>query len=172
MADRIEIINQWNLQRVFQELERGNMRIPRFQRAYVWERAKIVKLLNSISHSYPIGSFFLWETDTSMEAFGRDISEFGFPQKPQGNYFMFILDGQQRITSLYVSLMGKTLNDTDYSSICYNLDSKKFKVPQLKTEQHNIPVWKIWNATEYNNLIMEYATKGDFERMQALRECQ
>ena len=172
MADRIEIINQWNLQRVFQELERGNMRIPRFQRAYVWERAKIVKLLNSISHSYPIGSFFLWETDTSMEAFGRDISEFGFPQKPQGNYFMFILDGQQRITSLYVSLMGKTLNDTDYSSICYNLDSKRFKVPQLKTEQHNIPVWKIWNATEYNNLIMEYATKGDFERMQALRECQ
>ena len=47
MAERIEIINQWNLQRVFHELEHGNMRIPRFQRAYVWERAKIVKLLLS-----------------------------------------------------------------------------------------------------------------------------
>ena len=170
--DRIEIINQWNLQRVFQELERGNLRIPRFQRAYVWERSKIVKLLNSISMSYPIGSFFLWETDTSMEAFGRDITEFGFPKKPQGNYFMFILDGQQRITSLYVSLMGKTLNDVDYSTICYNLDSKKFKLPQLKTEQHNIPVWKIWDAKEYSNLLMEYAKNGDFERMQALKECQ
>lgn len=170
--DRIEIINQWNLQRVFQELERGNLRIPRFQRAYVWERSKIVKLLNSISMSYPIGSFFLWETDTSMEAFGRDITEFGFPKKPQGNYFMFILDGQQRITSLYVSLMGKTLNEVDYSTICYNLDSKKFKLPQLKTEQHNIPVWKIWDAKEYSNLLMEYAKNGDFERMQALKECQ
>ena len=170
--DRIEIINQWNLQRVFQELERGNLRIPRFQRAYVWERSKIVKLLNSISMSYPIGSFFLWETDTSMEAFGRDITEFDFPKKPQGNYFMFILDGQQRITSLYVSLMGKTLNEVDYSTICYNLDSKKFKLPQLKTEQHNIPVWKIWDAKEYSNLLMEYAKNGDFERMQALKECQ
>lgn len=170
--ERIEIINQWNLQRVFQELERGNLRIPRFQRAYVWERSKIVKLLNSISMSYPIGSFFLWETDTSMEAFGRDITEFGFPKKPQGNYFMFILDGQQRITSLYVSLMGKTLNEVDYSTICYNLDSKKFKLPQLKTEQHNIPVWKIWDAKEYSNLLMEYAKNGDFERMQALKECQ
>jgi len=170
--DRIEIINQWNLQRVFQELERGNLRIPRFQRAYVWERSKIVKLLNSISMSYPIGSFFLWETDTSMEAFGRDITEFGFPKKPQGNYFMFILDGQQRITSLYVSLMGKTLNGIDYSKICYNLDSKKFKIPQLKTEQHNIPVWKIWDAKEYSNLLMDYAKNGDFDRMQALKECQ
>lgn len=170
--DRIEIINQWNLQRVFQELERGNMRIPRFQRAYVWERSKIVRLLNSISMSYPIGSFFLWETDTTMEAFGRDITEFGFPKKPQGNYFMFILDGQQRITSLYVSLMGKTLNEVDYSTICYNLDSKKFKLPQLKTEQHNIPVWKIWDAKEYSNLLMEYAKNGDLERMQALKECQ
>lgn len=172
MADRIEIINQWNLQRVFQELERGNMRIPRFQRAYVWERSKIVRLLNSISMSYPIGSFFLWETDTTMEAFGRDITEFGFPKKPQGNYFMFILDGQQRITSLYVSLMGKTLNGIDYSKICYNLDSKKFKLPQLKTEQHNIPVWKIWDAKEYSNLLMDYAKNGDFDRMQALKECQ
>ena len=170
--DRIEIINQWNLQRVFQELERGNMRIPRFQRAYVWERSKIVRLLNSISMSYPIGSFFLWETDTTMEAFGRDITEFGFPKKPQGNYFMFILDGQQRITSLYVSLMGKTLNGIDYSKICYNLDSKKFKLPQLKTEQHNIPVWKIWDAKEYSNLLMDYAKNGDFDRMQALKECQ
>lgn len=170
--DRIEIINQWNLQRVFQELERGNLRIPRFQRAYVWERSKIVKLLNSISMSYPIGSFFLWETDTTMEAFGRDITEFGFPKKPQGNYFMFILDGQQRITSLYVSLMGKTLNGIDYSKICYNLDSKKFKLPQLKTEQHNIPVWKIWDAKEYSNLLMDYAKNGDFDRMQALKECQ
>ena len=46
--NHIEIINNWNLNLVFHELEQGNMRIPRFQRSYVWERAKIVKLLNSI----------------------------------------------------------------------------------------------------------------------------
>ena len=46
--NRIEIINNWNLSRVFQELEQGDMRIPRFRRSYVWERLKIVKLQNSI----------------------------------------------------------------------------------------------------------------------------
>ena len=91
---RIEIINNWNLSRVFQELEQGNMRIPRFQRSYVWERSKIVKLLNSIYSEYPIGSFFLWETDSQMESFSRDISEFGFPNTPSSGKFQFILDGQ------------------------------------------------------------------------------
>ena len=74
--DRIEITNNWNLSRVFQELEQGNMRIPRFQRSYVWERPKIVKLLNSIYHEFPIGSFFLWEASVDMEGFYRDITEF------------------------------------------------------------------------------------------------
>ena len=170
--DKIEIINQWKLQRVFEELENGNMRIPRFQRAYVWERAKIVKLLNSIFHEYPIGSFFLWETDSSMETFGRNLSDLGLPAKPEGKYFRFILDGQQRITSLYVTLKGKSINDTNYAKICFNLDKKIFKIPQLKTEQHNIPVCKIWDPIEYSKLFMEYAQKGDMEHMEALQECQ
>ena len=48
MSDKIEIINNWTLNKIFTELEEGNMRIPRFQRAYVWEPSKVVKLLNSI----------------------------------------------------------------------------------------------------------------------------
>ncbi len=169
--DRIEIINQWNLSKVFQELENGNMRIPRFQRAYVWERSKIVKLLNSINCQYPIGSFFLWETDTQMESFCRDITEFGFPKKPQSNQFLFILDGQQRITSLYVTLKGKTLNGVDYSKICYNLDKKEFKLPQLKTEPNNIPVWQIYDNAEYSKLLKSYA-KEDDDLAQALMDCK
>lgn len=47
MSQKIEITNNWNIQRVFNELENGNIKIPRFQRGYVWERSKIVKLLNS-----------------------------------------------------------------------------------------------------------------------------
>ena len=139
MSQKIEIINNWTLPRIFQELENGNMRIPRFQRAYVWERTKIVSLLNSIYKQYPIGSFFLWDSDMRMDGFCRDITELGFPNKPEASNFSFILDGQQRITSLYVALRGKTLNDVDYSKICFNLDKKLFMVPKLKkdgTEQH------------------------------------
>lgn len=169
--DRIEIINQWKLNRVFAELENGNMRIPRFQRAYVWERAKIVKLLNSIYNQYPIGSFFLWDTDTQMESFCRDITEFGFPQKPEANKFTFILDGQQRITSLYVTLKGKQLNGIDYRSICFNLDKKTFKIPTLKTEPNNVPVWKIYDSNLYSDIMLDYTEKGQREYAKEIQNC-
>ena len=169
--ERIEIINQWKLNRVFSELENGNMRIPRFQRAYVWERSKIVKLLNSIYNQYPIGSFFLWDTDTQMESFCRDITEFGFPNKPEANKFTFILDGQQRITSLYVTLKGKQLNGIDYGSICFNLDKRVFKIPTLKTEPNNVPVWKIYDDIEYGNLLKEYYGSNQIELGSAIQNC-
>lgn len=168
----IEIINNWNIAKVFHELEQGNMRIPRFQRSYVWERSKIVKLLNSIYHEFPIGSFFVWEADANMEGFCRDITEFGFPKKPTANQFTFILDGQQRITSLYVALKGKKLGDTDYSAICFNLEKKVFKIPTLKTEQHNIPAWKLFDQQEYDDLLIEYSSSGNRELARALSSCK
>lgn len=170
--DRIEIINQWNLQRVFTELECGNMRIPRFQRAYVWEPSKIVKLLSSIYSQYPIGSFFIWETDANMASFCRDITDFGFPQKPEANKFTFILDGQQRITSLYVALKGKQLNGVDYRRICFNVEKQVFKIPTLKTEANNIPVWKIFDSTECTKLVKQYTKEDKDDYADALIHCQ
>lgn len=169
--NHIEIINNWNLPQVFHELEQGNMRIPRFQRSYVWERSKIVKLLNSIYHEFPIGSFFLWEADSQMEGFCRDITEFGFPKEPAASRFTFILDGQQRITSLYVALKGKELGGTDYSNICFNLDKEIFKIPTLKTEPNNIPAWKIFDLNEYSNLLMYYSSSGNVGLAKALMRC-
>lgn len=156
MEQRIEIINNWNLQKVFHQLENGNMKIPRFQRGYVWERSKIVKLLNSIQSQYPIGSFFIWEAGKEYKNFCREIEDLNFPEKPESNFYSFILDGQQRITSLYVALKGKTINDTDYSSICYNLEKKEFHIPRLKNENHNIPAWKLFNTSEYGKVLTQY----------------
>jgi hypothetical protein len=157
MEQRIEIINNWNLQKVFNQLENGNMKIPRFQRGYVWERSKIVKLLNSIQSQYPIGSFFIWEAGKEYKNFCREIEDLNFPEKPESNFYSFILDGQQRITSLYVALKGKTIDKTDYSSICYNLDKKVFHIPRLKTEVNNIPAWKLFNTQEYGKILTDYA---------------
>lgn len=156
MEQRIEIINNWNLQKVFNQLENGNMKIPRFQRGYVWERSKIVKLLNSIQKQHPIGSFFIWEAGKEYKNFCREIKELNLPEYPESNFYSFILDGQQRITSLYVALKGKTISDTDYTSICYNLEKKEFHIPRLKNESHNIPAWKLFNTSEYGKVLTEY----------------
>ncbi len=169
MEQRIEIINNWNLKKIFNELECGNMKIPRFQRGYVWERAKIVKLLNSIYAQYPIGSFFLWMANVEYKNFCREIEELNFPKTPESNSYSFILDGQQRITSLYVALNGRILNDIDYSTICFNLEKRTFQIPRLKTEQHNIPAWQLFNSQEYGK-VLKYYTLYDSENKSNLAD--
>lgn len=159
MNQKIDITNNWNIQKIFNELENGNMKIPRFQRGYVWERSKIVKLLNSILEEHPIGSFFIWEADVKYRNFCREIEELGFQQKPEASKFKFIIDGQQRITSLYVALMGKQLGGVNYATICFNLDRKRFHIPTLKTEANNIPAWKIFNQSELSAIQMEYVKR-------------
>ena len=175
MNQKIEITNNWNIQRVFRELECGNMKIPRFQRGYVWERSKIVKLLNSIIEEHPIGSFFIWEADAKYTDFCREIEDLGFQQNPEAGKFRFIIDGQQRITSLYVALMGKKLGSVDYATICYNLDRKRFQIPTLKTEPNNIPAWKIFNQSELSSIIEDYVSKdpvSGLQYMKILNECK
>lgn len=171
MDKKIEIINNWNLKDIFNDLEKGNIKIPRFQRGYVWERSKIVKLLNSIYSQYPIGSFFIWVASLDYKHFCREITELNLPVEPESNKYSFILDGQQRITSLYVALKGKKLNGTDFSTICFNLEKKEFQIPRLKNEKHNIPAWKLFHTTAYGDVFAEYMAI-DREKADIWRDCQ
>ncbi|WP_258099549.1 DUF262 domain-containing protein [Marinoscillum pacificum] len=174
MEQRIEIINNWNLKKVIGEIENGNMKIPRFQRGYVWERSKIVKLLNSIYAQYPIGSFFIWMANKQYKNFSREIDGLNLPTDPESNLYSFILDGQQRITSLYVALRGKNLNNTDYASICFNLEKAEFQIPRLKTEKHNIPAFKLFDTKEYGAVLKEYTlydVENDTNYSEVWSEC-
>lgn len=156
MEQKIEIVNNWNLKKIIGEIENGNMKIPRFQRGYVWERSKIVKLLNSIYAQYPIGSFFIWMASKEYKNFCREIEGLNLPFEPESNLYSFILDGQQRITSLYVTSRGKILNGVDYSSICFNLEKAEFQIPRLKNEKHNIPAYKLFETKEFGAVLTEY----------------
>jgi hypothetical protein len=82
----------------------GRLRVPKFQRDFVWRRQDIVDLFDSISKQYPIGTLFLWGADPMPE--NRDhigplrLSEF------KGQTWL-VLDGQQRLTTLVgVLLLG------------------------------------------------------------------
>lgn len=160
MSERIQMITHWKVVNLINELENGNLRIPRFQRDYVWEPSKVVKLLNSMYKEYPIGTFFLWETDRSMECFCRKVPHLDLPDRPEAGRFSFILDGQQRITSLYVGLKGKAIEARDYSKICFNIYKKEFRIPRPRPEAGDIPVYKLYDTTESQKLIAEYSTTG------------
>ena len=81
----------------------GLLQLPDFQRGWVWDDAHIVSLLASISHSYPIGAVMTLRTGNPEVKFQPRPIEGVKLEQPQEPEFM-LLDGQQRMTSLYLAL--------------------------------------------------------------------
>ncbi len=121
-------VDELKLSDIVHDIEHGHLRIPRFQRDFVWERSKVVKLLDSIYKEYPIGSFFVWDADKKYNLFYRNIAELDLPTPDTYTSIRYILDGQQRATSLYAAIKGLTINGTDYSQICFDFDKEKFVI--------------------------------------------
>jgi predicted transport protein len=119
-------VDEWDLGGLIDSIRSGRLRIPRFQRDFVWERSKVVKLLSSMYKEFPIGSFFIWYAPKKYNSFFREIPELGLRPPEMTDEIQYILDGQQRITSLYVTIKGLMVNGVDYSKICFDLDKEEF----------------------------------------------
>ena len=109
------------------EIQKGIIKIPKFQREFVWSIDKTAKLLDSILKGYPIGTFILWQTDERINDI-KNIGNLEIPDTPEGTKVQYVLDGQQRITSLFAAYLGAQIQKkgekkvTDYSGIVVNLD--------------------------------------------------
>ena len=55
---KIKIESDYKLPDIIHDIEKGILRIPQFQREFIWEKSKVIKLLDSIYKEFPIGSFF------------------------------------------------------------------------------------------------------------------
>jgi hypothetical protein len=96
-----------SLQQVLQSTKEGKTQLPDFQRSWVWHNEQISSLLASVSLSYPIGAVMMLETGNPLVRFKHRLLEGAAPSQPQKPE-QLILDGQQRITSLFqVLLSGK-----------------------------------------------------------------
>jgi hypothetical protein len=109
---------------LFAEIENGTIKIPQFQRDFVWSKAKSAKLLDSIVKGYPIGTFILWKTNERLRAI-RNLGGISLPETPKGDAVKYVLDGQQRLTSLFVTLKGLTITrneqEEDFSQLWVDL---------------------------------------------------
>ncbi len=86
----------------------------------------MAELFDSIYKEFPIGSFFIWRAGREHNDLFRHAVELDLPPVKPNDDVAFILDGQQRITSLYVTLNGMQVQGTDYSKICFDLQDEKF----------------------------------------------
>lgn len=78
----------------------GDIRIPAFQRNFVWEPDQIAFLLDSIHKKFPIGILIFWRTDKRLNC-EKDLGRFSLPEPRKDYPVNYVLDGQQRITSLF-----------------------------------------------------------------------
>ena len=89
----------------------GTVRIPGFQRPFVWEPQRAALLMDSIYKQYPVGSLLLWRTKHRLKT-ERKLGVFQLPP-PDADYPVdYVLDGQQRLTSVF-STFQTTLKPTD-----------------------------------------------------------
>lgn len=88
------------IREILDQVLRGQIRIPAFQRGFVWEPDRVAYLMDSIYKRYPFGSLLFWRTKEQLRV-ERDLGPFTLPD-PKADYPVdYVLDGQQRITSIF-----------------------------------------------------------------------
>jgi uncharacterized protein with ParB-like and HNH nuclease domain len=87
------------IEEIVGKLKRGELRIPAFQRGFVWSPDDVAFLMDSIYKSYPFGSVLLWRTKAKLTQ-ERDLGPFKVPEPTIGYPIDYVLDGQQRLTSI------------------------------------------------------------------------
>jgi 5-methylcytosine-specific restriction endonuclease McrA len=106
--------------------------LPAIQRNFVWSERKISKLCDSIMRGYPIGIILQWETynDIQYRYFKEEYQQdplFTFHENPKNKRLKLVLDGQQRLQSLYIALYGTYDGKSLYFDVLSGKESEDFK---------------------------------------------
>ena len=97
------------IRQVIEHINQGLWALPDIQRPFVWKNAKVRDLFDSLMQGFPIGYVLTWRSpaDASTRQIGTDSGRSTMP-------YALVIDGQQRITSLYAVLTGKEIIDEDF----------------------------------------------------------
>ncbi|WP_405252287.1 DUF262 domain-containing protein [Dokdonia sp. Asnod3-C12] len=153
--------NSIKIDRLRSKIIEGNIKIPPFQREFVWKQEQVIELLDSLIKDYPVGSILLWETKDDLPA-KRNVGGFDLPNPTEDYPINYVLDGQQRVTSIFGVFCYDLDNveNEDYDSaifnIIYDVTRDEF-VSETDTIDSNInlPLRLIFDNFNFNKFIQE-----------------
>lgn len=134
------------------KIENGDIGLPDLQRPFIWSNAKVRDLFDSMYKGYPVGNLLLWKEQNQDPR--RVIGAGGHQAFPS----LLILDGQQRLTSLFAVMKGReVLRDNhrrEEIKIAFNPLKESFEVASASTEKNR----------HFINSISDYftSTTGNF----------
>ncbi len=148
---------------LFNDIDRGIIKLPKFQRDFVWGKEQTASLIDSVLKGYPIGTFILWKTKEELRHF-KNIGNANLPPKRKGDYVQYVLDGQQRITSLYAVRKGLIITkdgvEIDYKDITIDLSKRSesdenIVLTSSEEVTNTISVYKLLNGN-FTEFLDEY----------------
>jgi hypothetical protein len=131
-----------DISELLDEIKHKELVLPEFQREFTWNRSKSSELLNSLFKGYPTGSLLIWKTDDPPKI-KNDAYDLEKVRRVK-----VLLDGQQRLTSLYINRFGEVPPYYDeeeipdgFFDLFFNLKNGIFKY-YSKKQMENDPYWK------------------------------
>ncbi|WIX83309.1 DUF262 domain-containing protein [Amycolatopsis carbonis] len=128
----------------------GDILLPRFQRNFVWKRAQILELLDSIRRNYPIGSMLLWQSRQVLTS-ERSIADLTISERKPDYPVNYLLDGQQRLSTICGALYWNGSKADSVWNIAYDLKNKNFLHLSSLDEPplHIIPTRRLSKPSDY-----------------------
>lgn len=161
---------------LFVEIDTGKIKLPMFQREFVWEKEQSAKLIDSILKGFPIGTFIFWKTKEELRSY-KEVGNHKLPETPKGDYVQYILDGQQRITSLYAIRKGiritKDGKEIDYRDIFINLDhdsenDEQIVVTEKKDGKRYLSVHRVLTS-QVTDLLDDFPSRDTLKQIEAYK---
>jgi len=127
---------------ILDQIDLGSIALPEFQRGYVWNREQVRSLMQSLYRRYPVGSLLVWVT-AAEGATARG-------EAPAPGVVKLLLDGQQRMTSLYGIIRGRPPRFFDgnaqaFTGLHFHLEDETFEF-YMPSKMKDNPLWV--NVTE------------------------
>lgn len=129
------------IKQILVNIDEKQLFVPAFQREYVWKRKDAKRLIDSLIKNYPTGTMLTWETNTPPELKGLHKYD------PKQGSVKLILDGQQRITTLYILMKGEIPPYYKEEEITNDIKPLYVNVKTLELEYYkknmmlNNPLW-------------------------------
>ncbi|WP_295748371.1 DUF262 domain-containing protein [Undibacterium sp.] len=142
----------------------GDIKLPRFQRPFVWQRPDMLKLLDSIYKGYPIGSILIWNSSQQLTS-ERSIAGFDVNIEERSLFpTNYLLDGQQRLTTLCGALFWNGIDDNSIWNIHFDLEREEFVHPKDSNLVQLFPLNKLIDTSDFIRQCMKYGHKIDSEK--------
>jgi hypothetical protein len=134
----------------------GRFRVPRFQRNYVWDTEDVLSLFDSIWRGFPIGTLLLWENFAPAQTISFGPLRLEATQRTEA---LWVVDGQQRITSLVGALNTRFRDVDDRFEVYFDLRRGKFVSAKSNKAQ---PTWlPVHVAVETRRMLSWLRERGE-----------